>query len=72
MGDQSSELNIAGFLDKASRLFPNQKAIISAKESSFSPRTFKELNDETLRCSTILHDKKIIKGDKVLLPVRPG
>tara|TARA_B100000282_G_scaffold293493_1_gene268915 strand:- start:3366 stop:5000 length:1635 start_codon:yes stop_codon:yes gene_type:complete len=72
VGDQSSELNIAGFLDKASRLFPNQKAIISAKESSFSPRTFKELNDETVRCSTFLHDKKIIKGDKVLLAVRPG
>ena len=72
MGDHSSELNIAGYLDKASRLFPNQKAIIPAKESSFSPRTFKDLNNETVRCSTLLHDKKIIKGDKVLLAVRPG
>lgn len=72
MGEEVFVENIASHLDKASKLFPDQTAILSAQPSLFEPRSFKELNLETIDCASYLSSQKISKGDTVLLAVKPG
>ena len=71
MADRKFSGNLVRHLEKNATEIPSDIAIISTGGSPFK-KTFNQLHEDVILCSTFFKKKGVQRNDRVLLMVKPG